>query len=120
MNSVLQREKSTTGKKQLSLARCVRMIRTTVKRQRTEEELAPLGIGELKLDSLYQDLAVHETVFYKKTEQQKVAVLKKFKNQQVKSQDVISQISGSDDCTTSNPLSVSAEQVESFAYLSKS
>ena len=39
-----------------------------------------------------------------------MAVLKKFKNQQVKSQDVISQISGSDDCTTSNPLSISAEQ----------
>lgn len=39
-----------------------------------------------------------------------VHVLNKFKNQQVKSQDAISQISGSDDCTTSNPVSVSAEQ----------
>ena len=50
VNSVLQREKSTTGKKQLSLPRCVRMIGTTVKRQQTEEELALLGIGELRLD----------------------------------------------------------------------
>ena len=39
-----------------------------------------------------------------------MAVLNEFKNQQVKSQDVISQISGSDGCMTSNPLSVSAEQ----------
>ena len=76
MNSVLQREKATTGNKKLSLPRCVRMIHTTVKRQRTEEELALLGIGDLRLDPLYQEIAVQETVFYRKSEQQKVALLK--------------------------------------------
>ena len=39
-----------------------------------------------------------------------MAVLNKFKNQQVKSQAVTSPISGSNDCMTSNSLSVSAQQ----------
>ncbi|XP_078368548.1 uncharacterized protein LOC144652410 [Oculina patagonica] len=86
------------------------MIHTTVKRQRTEEELALLGKGDLSLDPLYQEIAVKETVFYRKSEQQKVALLKKFKNQQVKSQDVISSFSDITDCTTSNLHSVSAQQ----------
>lgn len=38
MNSVLQREKDNTGKKRLSLPQCARLIRTTVARQRTEEQ----------------------------------------------------------------------------------
>ena len=67
--TLFYREKPTTGKKQLSLPRSVRMICTTVKQQQTEEELALLGIGELRIDLLYEDLAVHETVFYKKSEQ---------------------------------------------------
>ena len=58
MNSVLQREKDNTGKKRLSLPQCARLIRTTVARHRTEEQLALIGIGDLELDPLYLDLAV--------------------------------------------------------------
>ena len=64
-NSVLQRQKDNTGKKRLSLPQCARLIRTTVTRQRTEEQLALIGIGDLELDPLYLDLAVDETTFYK-------------------------------------------------------
>lgn len=64
-NSVLQREKDNTGKKRLSLPQCARLIQTTVARQRTEEQLALIGIGDLELDPLYLDLAVDETTFYK-------------------------------------------------------
>ena len=71
MNSVLQKEKDKTGKKRLSLPQCVRLIRTTVNRQRTEEQLALIGIGDLELDPLYVDLAVDEKTFYQKTKQQK-------------------------------------------------
>lgn len=60
MNSVLQKEKDKTGKKRLSLPQCVRLIRTTVNRQRTEEQLALIGIGDLEHDSLYVDLCTAE------------------------------------------------------------
>lgn len=78
MNSVLQREKDNTGNKRLSLPRCARLICTIVDRQRTEEQLALIGIGDLKVDPLYADLSVNETTFYRKSTQQKQAVLKKF------------------------------------------
>ena len=83
MNSVLQKEKDNTGKKRLSLPQCARLIQTTVNRQRTEEQLALIGIGDLELDPLYVDLAVDEKTFYQKTTQQKEAVLKKFYQQKV-------------------------------------
>ena len=38
MNSVLQREKQLTGKKKLSIPEFVRILRTTINRQRTEED----------------------------------------------------------------------------------
>lgn len=90
MNSVLQREKDNTGTKRLSLPQCARLIRTTVARQRTEEQLALIGIGDLELDPLYLDLAVDETTFYRKTAQQKQAVLKKFNQQKVRAEDIAS------------------------------
>lgn len=43
-----------------------------------------LGIGELKLDPMYVNLAVPETVFYRKSQAQKQAVLKKFYSEGVK------------------------------------
>lgn len=88
MNSVLQREKDNTGKKRLSLPQCARLLRTTVNRQRTEEQLALIGIGDLKLDPLYVDLAINETTFYRKTTHQKEAFLKKFYQQKVRAEDV--------------------------------
>ena len=110
MNSVLQREKAATGKKRLTLPRCVRLIHQTVKRQRTEEELALLGIGELKLDPLYDDLQVQETVFCRKSQAQKQAVLRKFKNHEVRSPDEVMLDIGDNEGANANSLSISAQQ----------
>ena len=110
MNSVLQREKAKSGKKRLSLPACVRLLRQTVKRQRTEEELALIGTGDLKVDPLYEDITVPETVFYRKSVKQKQAVLNKFKNQEVKSNDDVLSDIGVDEGTSNNPLSISVEQ----------
>ena len=52
MNSILQREKDNTGKKRLSLPQCARLLRMTVNRQQTEEQLALIGMSDLKLDPL--------------------------------------------------------------------
>ena len=78
MNSVLQREKQLTDKKKLSIPEFVRILRTTVNRQRTEEDLAFLGIGELSLDENYKSHGVKETTFYRKTKAQQESMLKKF------------------------------------------
>ena len=110
MNSVLQKEKDKTGKKRLSLPQCVKLIRTTVNRQRTEEQLALIGIGDLELDPWYVDLAVDEKTFYRKTTQQKEAVLKKFNQQQVRAEDVTSASTNSDVSSTVPPLSMSPQE----------
>ena len=110
MNSVLQKEKDKTGKKRLSLPQCVRLIQTTVNRQRTEEQLALIGIGDLELDPLYVDLAVDEKTFYRKTKQQKEAVLKKFNKQQVRAEDMTSASTNYDVSFTVPPLSMSPQE----------
>ena len=111
MNSVLQKEKDRTGKKRLSLPQCVRLIRTTVNRQRTEEQLALIGIVDLELDSLYVDLAVDEKTFYRKTTQQKEVVLKKFNHQQVRAKDMTATSTNSDlSSTLTNPLTMSPQE----------
>ena len=111
MNSVLQKEKDKMGKKRLSLPQCVRLIQTTVNRQRTEEQLALIGIGDLELDPLYVDLAVDEKTFYRKTTQQKEAVLKKFNHQQVRAEDMAATSTNSDvSSTVTSPLSMSPQE----------
>lgn len=110
MNSVLQREKDNTGTKRLSLPQCARLIQTTVARQRTEEQLALIGIGDLELDPLYLDLAVDETTFYRKTAQQKQAVLKKFNQQKVRAEDIASTSANDESPPTVGPLSISPQQ----------
>ena len=110
MNSVLQREKDNTGKKRLSLPQCARLIQTTVARQRTGEQLALIGIGDLELDPLYLDLAVDETAFYRKTAQQKQAVLKKFNQQKVRAEDIASTSANDEPPPTVGPLSISPQQ----------
>ena len=67
MNSVLQREKQLTGKRKLSIPEFVRLLQTTVKRQKTEEDLALIGIGELRMDDRYMECGVKESVFYRKS-----------------------------------------------------
>ena len=84
MNSALQREKATTGKKRLFLPGRVRLLEKTVQRQRTEEELALFGIGDLEKDPTYVNRAVPETVSYRKSRAQKQAVLKNFYSEGVK------------------------------------
>ena len=111
MNSVLQKEKDKTGKKRLSLPQCVRLIRTTVNMQRTEEQLALIGIGDLELDPLYVDFAVDEKTFYRKTTQQKEAALKKPSNkQQVRAEDMTSASTNYDVSSTVHPLSMSPQE----------
>ena len=110
MNSVLQKEKDKTGKKRLSLPQCVRLIRTTVNMQRTEEQLALIGIGDLQLDPLYVDLAVDEKTFYRKTKQQTEAALKKFNKQQVRAEDMTSASTNYDVSSTVHPLSMSPQE----------
>ena len=84
MNSVLQREKKLTGKRKLSIPEFARLLHTVVKRQRTEEALAFIGLGELRLDELYVEEGMNESVFYKKSRAQQDAALKRFHNREVK------------------------------------
>ena len=84
MNSVLQREKQLTGKRKLSIPEFSRLLETVVKRQRTEEDLAFIGLGELRMDEKYTEVGMKESVFYRKTRAQQEALLKKFHNLPVK------------------------------------
>ena len=84
MNSVLQREKQRTGKRKLSIPEFAQLLQTVVKRQRTEEDLAFIGPGELQLDENYADEGMKESVFYRKTRAQQEAALRKFHNLPVK------------------------------------
>lgn len=89
MNSVLQREKQHTGKKKLSIPEFVRLLQTVVKRQRTEEDLAFIGLGELRLDEKYVQEGMRESVFYRKTRAQQEIALRKFHNLLVKTDDIL-------------------------------
>lgn len=86
MNSVLQREKQLTGKRKPSIPEFVCILRATVARQRTEEDLALIGIGELALDDNYKCCGVKETTFYRKTKAQQESILKKFHDLPVRTQ----------------------------------
>ena len=59
-------------------------LQKKLQQQRTEEELALLGTGDLKLVPMYVNLGVPETIFYHKSPAQKQAVLKKFYSEGVK------------------------------------
>ena len=79
MNSILKREKEATGKKDLSIPEFARLLERVVKRQRNDEELALIGIGDkLHLDPEYKSYGMEETVFYRKSREQQDAFLKKF------------------------------------------
>ena len=104
-NSVLQREKDNMRKKRLSLPQCATLLRTTLNRQRTEEQLALIGIGDLKLDPLHVDLTMNETTFYRKTTHQKEAVLKK-----VRAEDVAPASANDDFSSSVAPLSLSPQE----------
>lgn len=89
MNSVLQREKQLTRKRKLSIPEFSRLQETVVKRQRTEEDLAFIGLGELRLDKKYTEIGMKESMFYRKTRAQQEATLKKFHNLPVKTEDLL-------------------------------
>lgn len=84
MNSVLQREKQLTRKRKLSIPEFSRLLETVIKWQRTEEDLAFIGLGELTMDEKYAEVGIKESVFYRKTRAQQEAALKKFHNLPVK------------------------------------
>ena len=69
-----------------------------------------IGTGELKVDPMYDDITVPETVVYRISVKQKQAVLKKFNNQEVKSNDDVLPVTGEDKGTRNKPLSISVEQ----------
>ena len=89
MNSVLQREKQLTRKRKLSIPEFSRLLETVVKRQRTEEDLAFIGLGELRMDDMYAEVGMKESVFYRKTRAQQEAALKKIHNLPVKAVDLL-------------------------------
>ena len=59
---------------------------------------------------MYLDLAVDETTFYRKTAQQKQAVLKKFNQQKVRAEDIASTSANDEPPPTVAPLSKSPQQ----------
>ena len=63
----------------------VHHCRSIEKRQRTQEELAMIRRGELKVLEGYSDLCVDDVTFFRKTEAQKKAVYAKFFNANVRS-----------------------------------
>ena len=75
--------------------------------------MALIGIGALKLDPLYVDLAVNETTFCRKTTHQKEAVLKKFYQQKVRAEDV-APASANDDLSSSVALLFMSPQESSI------
>lgn len=83
MNSVLQREKQLTRKRKLSIPEFSRLLETVVKWQ-TEEDLAFIGLGELRMDEKYAEVGIKESMFYRKMRAQQEAALKKFHNLPVK------------------------------------
>lgn len=68
-----------------------------------------IGTGELKVDTIYKVITVPDTVFHQSVEQ-KQAVLKKFNNHEVKSNENVLPVNGEDEGTRNNPLSISKEQ----------
>lgn len=76
MNSVLRRDKEATGKKELTLPQCVKLLKTAVERQRTEEKLSIFGSGHVTLETTYHHSSVDEQVYYRKTTKQKESCLK--------------------------------------------
>ena len=84
MNSVLKREKEAYGKKDLTIPEFARLLERIIKRQRNEEELALIGVGDhLHLDPEYKSYGIEETVFYRKSVDQRNAFLKRFQQADV-------------------------------------
>ena len=69
-----------------------------------------LTVNALSVLSWYDDLQVQETVFYRKSQAQKQAVLRKFKNQEVRSPDEVLLDIGDNEGAYSNSLPISAQQ----------
>ena len=84
MNSVLKRD-TPKDKKRMSVTEFISHCRSIEKRQRTQEELAMIRRGELKVLEGYSDLCVDDVTFFRKTEAQKKAVYAKFFNANVRS-----------------------------------
>ena len=67
----------------------MRLSKTVVNWQRTEEDLVFIGLRELRMDEKYTELEMKESVFYWKMRAQQEAMLKKFHNLPVKTDDLL-------------------------------
>jgi len=70
MHSVMQQEKQLTRKRKLSIPEFLRLLETVIKRQRTEEDLTFIGLGELTVDEKYAEVEMKESMFCRKTRAQ--------------------------------------------------
>ena len=73
-----------TRKRKLSTLEFSRLLETVVKWQKTEEDLAFIGLRELRMDDKYAEVGMKESMFYRKTRAQQEAMLKKVHNLPVK------------------------------------
>lgn len=84
MNSVLKRD-TPMDKKRMSISEFIDHCRFLERRQRTQEELAMIGRGELMVSEEYSDLCWDDVTFFRKNEDQKATAYSKFFNADVRS-----------------------------------
>ena len=83
MNSVLKRD-TPRDKKRMTVRKFTNHCRSLERRQRTQEELAMISRGELKVSEEYSDLCCEDVTFFRKSEVQKKAAHSKFFNADVR------------------------------------
>lgn len=83
MNSVLKQD-TPRDKKRMTVGEFTNHCRSLERRQRTQEELAMIGRGELKVSEEYSDLCCEDVTFFRKSEVQKKAAHSKFFNADVR------------------------------------
>ncbi len=83
MNSVLKRD-TPRDKKRMTIGEFINHCRSLERRQRTQEQLAMIGRGELKVLEEYSDLCSKDVTFFRKSEDQKKAAHSKFFNADVR------------------------------------
>ena len=83
MNSVLKRD-TPRDKKRMTICEFTSHCRSLERRQRTQEELAMIGRGELQVLDEYSDLCCQDVTFFRKSEIQKKAAYSRFFNADVR------------------------------------
>ena len=83
MNSVLKRD-TLRDKKRMTISEFINHCWCLERRQRTQEELAMIGRGELKVLEEYSDLCCEDVKFFRKSEEQKKVAHSRFFNAEVR------------------------------------